>query len=72
MIDRAHDRGIRSIGTATTVAEAVALDEAGVDAIVASGAEAAGHRVSFLEPAERSLVGTISLVPRSSTRCARP
>ena len=41
-----------------------ALDDAGVDAIVASGAEAAGHRVSFLRPAEQSLVGVISLVPQ--------
>ncbi|RLK52888.1 NAD(P)H-dependent flavin oxidoreductase [Microbacterium telephonicum] len=57
-------RGIRLIGTATTVAEAVAIDGAGVDAIVASGAEAAGHRVSFLAPAEDSLVGTMALVPQ--------
>jgi nitronate monooxygenase len=32
--------------------------------IVATGAEAAGHRVSFLEPAEQSLVGTFALVPQ--------
>lgn len=64
LIDEARGRGIRVIGTATTVAEAVALDEAGVDAIVASGSEAAGHRVSFLKPADESLVGTFSLVPQ--------
>ena len=64
VIGRAHDRGIRIIGTATTVAEAVSLDLAGVDAIVASGAEAAGHRVSFLQPPERSLVGTFALIPQ--------
>jgi nitronate monooxygenase len=61
---RAHDRGIRLIGTATTVAEARALEASGVDAVVASGAEAAGHRVSFLAPAEDSLVGTMALVPQ--------
>ncbi|MEZ3160573.1 nitronate monooxygenase [Microbacterium sp. BWT-B31] len=64
LVDRARGRGIRIIGTATTVAEAVALDEAGVDAIVATGMEAAGHRVSFLAPAEASLVGTFALVPQ--------
>lgn len=64
LIGEAHSRGIRVIGTATTVAEAVALDQAGVDAIVASGSEAAGHRVSFLKPAEESLVGTFALVPQ--------
>lgn len=64
VVSEAHGRGIRVVGTATTVAEAVALAEAGVDAVVASGAEAAGHRVSFLRPAEESLVGTVALVPQ--------
>ncbi|MDY0908897.1 nitronate monooxygenase [Microbacterium sp. CFBP9034] len=60
----ARGRGIRIIGTATSVAEAVALEAAGVDAIVASGAEAAGHRVSFLRDPSHSLVGTFALVPQ--------
>jgi nitronate monooxygenase len=64
LVAEARDRGIRIVGTATTVAEAVALAEAGVDAVVASGAEAAGHRVSFLRPAAESLVGTVALVPQ--------
>nr|WP_201471180.1 DUF561 domain-containing protein [Microbacterium hydrocarbonoxydans] len=64
VIDEAHRRGIRVIGTATTVAEAIALADAGVDAVVATGFEAGGHRVSFLRPAEESLVGTFSLVPQ--------
>src|SRR5262249_46572200 len=41
-----------------------ALQEAGVDAIVASGFEAGGHRGSFLRAAEHSLTGTFSLVPQ--------
>ncbi len=60
----ARERGIRVVGTATTVAEGRALAAGGVDAIVASGAEAAGHRTSFLRPAEDSLVGTMALVPQ--------
>ncbi|MFJ4038537.1 NAD(P)H-dependent flavin oxidoreductase [Microbacterium sp. NPDC090007] len=60
----ARDRGIRVIGTATSVAEAVALDAAGVDAIVATGMEAGGHRVSFLRDPAASLVGTFALVPQ--------
>ena len=64
LVDAARRRGISVIGTATTVAEARALADAGVDAVVATGAEAAGHRVSFLQPAERSLVGTFALVPQ--------
>ncbi len=57
-------RGIVTIGTATTVDEAVALEAAGMDLIVATGSDAGGHRVSFLRRAEESLVGTFSLVPQ--------
>ncbi|HWU48201.1 MAG TPA: DUF561 domain-containing protein [Humibacter sp.] len=64
LMERCSDAGIAVIGTATTVEEARALDAGGVDAIVATGLEAAGHRVSFLRPAEESLIGTIALVPR--------
>lgn len=72
VLEEAHRRGIRVIGTATTVAEAVALDEAGVDAVIASGAEAAGHRVSFLRPAADSLVGTFALVPQVADAVSIP
>lgn len=57
-------RGIRILATATTVAEAVALEHGGADAIVATGAEAGGHRVSFRKSADDSLVGTFALVPQ--------
>lgn len=53
-----------TMGTATTVAEAVALESAGADAVVAQGYEAGGHRGTFLEPVDHSLVGTIALVPQ--------
>jgi nitronate monooxygenase len=72
VIDRAHRSGAVVIGTATTVDEAVALETGGVDAIVATGAEAAGHRVSFLEAAERSLVGTFALVPQVADAVSIP
>jgi nitronate monooxygenase len=55
-------RGIVAIGAATSLAEAQALESAGVDLIVATGAEAGGHRPSFLARAEESLCGTFSLV----------
>lgn len=64
VIARAHEHGAIVIGAATTVDEAIALERGGVDVIVATGAEAAGHRVSFLEPAEKSLVSTFALVPQ--------
>lgn len=72
IIEEAHRRGIRVIGTATTVAEAVALEAGGVDVVIASGAEAAGHRVSFLRAAEESLVGTFALVPQVTDAVSIP
>ncbi|WP_022918739.1 NAD(P)H-dependent flavin oxidoreductase [Ruania albidiflava] len=64
VMDRLKTVGIRVLGTATTVAEAVHLAEHGADAIIATGSEAGGHRVSFLRPAEDSLVGAFALVPQ--------
>jgi nitronate monooxygenase len=63
VLEACREAGIVTIGTAITVEEAVALDTAGVDAIVVSGFEAGGHRVAFLRAAEDSLVGTLALVP---------
>src|SRR3982074_1744996 len=64
ILEECRAKHIVTIGTATTPDEAVALQEAGVDAIVASGFEAGGHRGSFLRAAEDSGAGTFSLVPR--------
>ena len=64
VLDECRTNRIVTIGTATTPDEAAALQEAGVDAIVASGFEAGGHRGSFLRAAEDSLTGTFSLVPQ--------
>ncbi|MFI6814521.1 NAD(P)H-dependent flavin oxidoreductase [Nonomuraea sp. NPDC050328] len=64
VLAEARRRGVVTIGTATTVEEAVALAEAGLDAVVASGADAGGHRGAFLRPVRESLVGTFSLVPQ--------
>lgn len=65
-------RGIVTAGAATTLAEAEALERAGVDLIVATGAEAGGHRPSFLETAEASLHGTFALVQLVSRRVKVP
>ncbi|UFJ40881.1 nitronate monooxygenase [Brevibacillus humidisoli] len=57
--------GMKLIGMATTLDEAKALHAAGVDAIVAQGGEAGGHRGTFSvegKPAGES-VGTMALVP---------
>jgi nitronate monooxygenase len=72
ILDRCRSLGVRTIGTATTVDEARALDAAGVDAIVATGAEAGGHRPSFLRSAEVSLTGSFSLVPQVADAVRAP
>src|SRR5260370_4282157 len=64
MLGECRAKRIVTIGTATTPEEGAALQEAGVDAIVATGFEAGGHRGSFLRAAEDSLTGTLSLVPQ--------
>lgn len=61
---RFREAGIFTMGTATTVDEAIALADAGVDGIVAQGFEAGAHRGTFLAPAEESMVGTLALVPQ--------
>lgn len=65
ILEECRRRNIVTVGTATTPDEAVALEQAGVDVIVASGFEAGGHRGSFLRSAEDSLTGTFSLVPQT-------
>jgi len=64
ILEECRMKGIVTIGAATTPEEGAALQEAGVDAVVASGFEAGGHRGSFLSPAEDSLTGTLSLIPQ--------
>jgi nitronate monooxygenase len=62
VLARLKARGILIAGTATTVSEALAVEQAGVDAIFAQGAEAAAHRGTFLEAFESSMVPTLDLV----------
>jgi nitronate monooxygenase len=59
-----RDRGMLSLGTATTVDEAIALEKAGVDAVIAQGSEAGGHRGTFSGDFSAAMIGTISLVPQ--------
>ena len=80
VLERCRSAGIATLGAATTAAEAKLLADAGVDMIVASGFEAGGHRVSFLQEPEDCLTGTMALIPqvvdavkcRSSPRVVLP
>src|SRR5262245_59050461 len=63
-IEAIKGRGMFLIGTATTVEEAVALEQAGVNAVVTQGSEAGGHRSTFATTFDRGMVGTLALVPQ--------
>lgn len=67
-----HSQGVFVMGTATTVDEAMRLDAAGVDAVVAQGSDAGGHRGTFLGPANAALIGTMALVPQVVDRVSVP
>ena len=65
-------RGIIVSGTATTADEARQLEQAGVDAIVAQGAEAGAHRGSFAAPFDNSMVPLATLVRETCRSVALP
>ena len=62
MMAHLRRRGIAILGTATTVEETRLLADAGVDAIIAQGAEAGAHRGTFAGSFEVSMVPTLDLV----------
>jgi nitronate monooxygenase len=65
LVARCHAKGMRVIAMATNKEDALALEAAGVDAIVAQGGEAGGHRSHFAKPTDAGfgVVGTFVLVP---------
>jgi nitronate monooxygenase len=64
LIDRLKAAGCVIFSSATTVAEARWLEEHGVDAVIAQGVEAGGHRGMFLTTEPASQLGTLVLVPQ--------
>lgn len=64
IVERIHLSGGKVIGTATSVAEAQAWEAKGADMVCAQGAEAGGHRGTFIGTFEQSLIGTLALVPQ--------
>jgi len=72
VIDQARLLGI-SVGiTATNEAEALAIENAGADFIVAQGIEAGGHRGFFDPEAADEGLSTLELTRRLVKLCARP
>src|SRR5262249_54884371 len=64
-IDRLKRNDAFVVAMATTVEEARRLEAAGVDAIVAQGSEAGGHRSTLGPPGDQlHPIGTLALVPQ--------
>lgn len=64
LLERVKRAGAKVISSATTLAEALWLEARGVDAIIAMGLEAGGHRGNFLTHDMSTQVGTFALTPR--------
>lgn len=64
LLDRVKATGAKILSSATTVDEAIWLEQRGCDAIIAMGYEAGGHRAIFLSDDLNSQVGTMALVPQ--------
>jgi nitronate monooxygenase len=68
-MSRLRSAGIEVFGTATSVDEALAIERAGVDAVVAQGAEAGAHRGAFIRDA---MMPTLELVRAIKARVSVP
>jgi nitronate monooxygenase len=64
LLVRVRSTGAKIVSSATTVDEARWLEARGVDAIVAQGLEAGGHRGLFLSDDLGTQLGTLALVPQ--------
>ena len=64
LLARVRSWGSKIFSSATTVDEALWLEAQGVDAIIAQGLEAGGHRGIFLSSDLTTQVGTMALLPQ--------
>ena len=64
LVDRLKAGGFLVMGSATTASEARWLEAHGVDAVIAQGNEAGGHRGIFLSDDIATQAGTFALVPQ--------
>jgi len=72
VVARVKETGAVLLSSATSVPEAVALERAGVDAVIAQGYEAGGHRGTFLGDVGAGTVPTMVLVPQIADAVSVP
>lgn len=72
LLERVRRTGAQIWSSATTVDEARWLQARGVDAIIAQGLEAGGHRGMFLTDDVTTQIGTMALVPQIVAAVGKP
>jgi nitronate monooxygenase len=72
LLARVRALGAKILSSATTVEEARWLEAQGVDAIIAQGLEAGGHRGNFLTDDLTTQAGTLALLPQIVRAVRRP
>ncbi len=71
-IKACKEKGVKLLGTATCVQEALVLKSQGIDAVVAQGMEAGGHRGTFIEQEPLPLIGLFPLITQITTQVKLP
>jgi nitronate monooxygenase len=72
LLERVRQTGAVIIGNATTVEEALWLEQRGVDVIIAQGSEAGGHAGGFLGADPAEALGLFALIPQVADAVSVP
>ncbi len=72
LVERVKKQGCKVLSSATSVREAIWLQNHGCDAIIVQGSEAGGHRAMFLESEVASQVGLFALLPQVADAVSVP
>jgi nitronate monooxygenase len=72
LFNRVRSWGSKIVASATTLDEGLWLETCGVDAVIAQGVEAGGHRGMFLSSDLTTQVGTFALVPQLARTLSVP
>ncbi len=72
LVERLSRRGVKILSSATSVDEALWLEDHGCDAVIVQGFEAGGHRAMFLETDVAVQVGLFALLPQVADAISMP
>lgn len=71
-VRKLKEKNVFLIGTASTLKDALLLESSGVDAVVAQGYEAGGHRGGFSDESETSSISALVLIPQLVDKLSIP